>query len=343
MPNAYGVVLDDASLRWAAAEGVSEAVIAVIKIVGRCPRCYPPGAYDALKAQRRPSPTPQPGERITPGPESSHRSAEQTKPATYTQRWVPPRRFAGFGPKAAPSASQRATVNPYGITLDRPWTEWAAKQGLSETVAAALYLISENRKTCEVMVKLTPSEIERVIDIVQRWPDCFPPRALAAIRRNRPAPLPEQLTACTSPDARHRSAARFKAWGNYTQTGLHGPVPPSTAPERSPIYTGNFCAGTASLLTRRPADRRQHRQAAGAAAEQAPEVSNKLLVEKLDARSSPHPAALVGRLHSEGYSRARRPTLRAEQSIPDPASAFAASSLILESGPLRARLSRFSI
>jgi hypothetical protein len=174
--------------RCAAAESVSEAVIAaiclletksvdeivaklttveleqVIKIVGRCPRCYPSGAYDALKARRPPSPTPQSGERITTGPERSHRSAEQTKPATkHTQGWMPPRRFAGFGANAPLSASQHATVNPYGITLDRTWTEWATKQGLSETVAAALYLISENRKTDEVVVKLRPSEIARVI------------------------------------------------------------------------------------------------------------------------------------------------------------------------------------
>jgi hypothetical protein len=76
MGNPYGITLDDASLRWAAAEGVPEAVIAaiclldqksvdeivarlttaeleqVIKIVGRSPRGYPPGAYDALKEQR---------------------------------------------------------------------------------------------------------------------------------------------------------------------------------------------------------------------------------------------------------------------------------------------------
>jgi hypothetical protein len=54
---------------------------------------------------------------------------------------------------------------------------------LSETIAAALYLISENRKTDEVMVKLTPSEIARVIDIVKCWLDCFPPGALAALNR----------------------------------------------------------------------------------------------------------------------------------------------------------------
>jgi hypothetical protein len=51
-----------------------------------------------------------------------------------------------------------------------------------ETVAAALYLISENRKIDEVVVKLTLGEIERVIDIVQLWPDQFPPGALAALK-----------------------------------------------------------------------------------------------------------------------------------------------------------------
>jgi hypothetical protein len=225
--NPYGVVLDEECLRWAAAESVSEAVIAaiclletrsvdeivarltpveleqVINIVGRCPRCYPPGAYDALKGHRR-TPLPKPQPDINPSAERLKRSAEQTKPAIqHTQRWMPPRRFAGVG--AMPlSASQRATANRYGITLDRAWTEWAAKQGLSETVAAALYLISENRKIDEVVVKLTPGEIERVIDFVQCWPDRFPPDALVAPKHSRPTSSLEPSTpsaACWSPDA----------------------------------------------------------------------------------------------------------------------------------------------
>jgi hypothetical protein len=68
MGNPYGITLDDASLHWAAAEGMPESVIAaiclldeksvdeivaklttaeleqVINIVGRSPRGYPPGA-----------------------------------------------------------------------------------------------------------------------------------------------------------------------------------------------------------------------------------------------------------------------------------------------------------
>ena len=71
------------------------------------------------------------------------------------RRFTPSRRFAGFGTKAPPSATQRASTNPYGITLDRVWTNWAAQNGVSETIAAALCLISRNRKVGEVVVKLT--------------------------------------------------------------------------------------------------------------------------------------------------------------------------------------------
>jgi hypothetical protein len=156
MVNPYGVLLDDESLRWAAAESVSEAVIAaiclletrsvdeivarltpaeleqVIKIVGRCPRCYPPGAYDPLKGHRRtPSPKPQP----IPGPERPHRSAEQPSPPSNTgHRWMLPRRFAGFGDKAPLNASHRATANPFGMTLDYAWTEWAAEYGVGKVI-----------------------------------------------------------------------------------------------------------------------------------------------------------------------------------------------------------------
>jgi hypothetical protein len=87
MANPYQIKLDDHSLRWAAAEGVPESVIAAIcllheksvdeivaklspteleqaiNIVGRSPSCYPPGVYAALKGKRnlaslQPAPTP---------------------------------------------------------------------------------------------------------------------------------------------------------------------------------------------------------------------------------------------------------------------------------------------
>ena len=77
-------------------------------------------------------------------------------------------------------------ANPYGITLSRSWTEWTAKQGLPETIAAALYLISEGRKTDEIVAKLTPGEKKRFIEVVQQWPGHFPRAALAAVKDSKP-------------------------------------------------------------------------------------------------------------------------------------------------------------
>jgi hypothetical protein len=84
-----------------------------------------------------------------------------------------------------------AMSNPYGIALNRAWTEWASECAVSETTAAALHLLSENRRADEVVAKLKPSEVKLVIDTVQRWPECFPPRALAALEAARSAPAPE--------------------------------------------------------------------------------------------------------------------------------------------------------
>jgi hypothetical protein len=230
MTNAYGVVLDDASLRWATAESVPETVIAaiclletrsvdeivarltppeleqVIRIVGRCPRAYPPGAYEALEGHRRtPSPKPQPAE-----PERLHWRAKQTERATkHTHRWTP----------ARASASERATTNPYGITLDRAWTEWAAKQVVSETIAAALYLLSENREAEAVVGKLNPSELEQVIDVIGHQPDRFPPATLAALKESRPT-QPEVSSDPPGAGSHFRGRAR-----------LHGT--PQRAPERA--------------------------------------------------------------------------------------------------------------
>jgi hypothetical protein len=57
--------------------------------------------------------------------------------------------------------------------------------GRVETIAAAVYLLSENRKAEEVVGKLNPSELERVIDIIGHQPNRFPPATLAALRESR--------------------------------------------------------------------------------------------------------------------------------------------------------------
>ena len=88
-------------------------------------------------------------------------------------------------------------TNPYGITLDRAWTEWAAEYGVSPTVAAALFLISVHRPAHEVAAKLTACEFKQVIDIVRRWPNNFAAGTLAALETR-------ELTTSTSTDERVR-------------------------------------------------------------------------------------------------------------------------------------------
>ena len=265
MTNAFGVVLDSASLRRATIEGVSETVIAanyllqeksvdeivaklrpseleqVIKLVGRCPSCYPPGTFAALNDRRRlPSPKPQPAERINPDPERLRRR----------------------------SATERATTNPYGITLNRAWTEWAAEHGVSETIAAALYLLSQNRKAGEVLVKLVPGEMERVIAFVQRWPDRFPPGALAALKNSRPTSSLEPSAAGGSPDGaltrgnvcptRAYGPAEFRA--EVQQRATEHATPTNVLKARGAMARSRARRAAATLLTR---DEAGHYQAAG--------------------------------------------------------------------------------
>jgi hypothetical protein len=186
-----------------------------------------PGAYKALKGHRRtPSPKPQSAERT--GPERLHWRAKQTERATkHTYRWTPAHR----------SATKRATANPYGITLDRVWTDWAAQHGASETIAAALHLVSRDRKAQDVVVKLTPGEVERVMDIVQRWPDHFPPGTLAALEESRPTP-PEPSAASRSPGVGSARPATLINPGFGQLRGpaasLRNPAPSSRAPPNTP-------------------------------------------------------------------------------------------------------------
>jgi hypothetical protein len=102
--------------------------------------------------------------------------------------------------------------NPYGVTLDREWAEWAAKAGVSPTIAAALLLISRSRPLPEIVVRLTPGELEQVVGVVGRWPDCFPHETLAAFKGVRLTLSPEPSAVCVSTDQTPRQqAARTSA------------------------------------------------------------------------------------------------------------------------------------
>ena len=115
-------------MRWAAAEGVSETVIAavlllhersvkeiaaelsaaeleqVIKLVGRSPRVYPPGTLEALKSKRNASPTPMAESRAKKQTPSTARADHPLREQTRACR--------GFG--TAAQQSSKPTLEPIG-------------------------------------------------------------------------------------------------------------------------------------------------------------------------------------------------------------------------------------
>ena len=119
-----------------------------------------------------------------------------------------------------------AMANPFGIALSRVWTEWAAKRGVSETIAAAVYLLSENRRAEEVVGELNPSELERVIHVIGQQPDRFPRGTLAALQDSRPTPPPAWISVLArSSDAlgKNIGACRLgKAGGRSSRSGEAG-------------------------------------------------------------------------------------------------------------------------
>jgi hypothetical protein len=80
---------------------------------------------------------------------------------------------------------------------------------VSETIAAALYLLSENRKGEAVVGKLNPSELEQVIDVIRHQPDRFPPGTLAALKESRPTP-PEVSSDPPGAGSHFRGRARLR-------------------------------------------------------------------------------------------------------------------------------------
>ena len=99
-------------------------------------------------------------------------------------------------------------TNPYAITLNRLWTEWATNYGVSPTVAAAVFLISEARPIHEVTANFAPDEFEQVTDIVSRWPDRFPPGTPAALKSRRQTPSPDPPAVSVSTDQAPRQSSK---------------------------------------------------------------------------------------------------------------------------------------
>ena len=74
-------------------------------------------------------------------------------------------------------------ANPYGITLDDHSLRWAAAEGVSESVIAAICLLGA-KTLDEIVARLSPVELGQVVNIVGRSPSGYPPGVYAALKKS---------------------------------------------------------------------------------------------------------------------------------------------------------------
>jgi hypothetical protein len=80
--------------------------------------------------------------------------------------------------------------NRFGVHLCRDDVRWAAAEGVSETVIAAVLLLNE-RSVEEIVAELTAFDLEQVIKLVGRPPRVYPPGTLGALKQRRALVSPE--------------------------------------------------------------------------------------------------------------------------------------------------------
>jgi hypothetical protein len=160
MTNPYGITLDDASRRWAVAEGVPESVIAaiclldersideivaklspveleqVIKIGGRSRRGYPPGVHAALKDKRDLPPSPRadgaPRKAAPKGQSIPHNVAAQKRDRP-SQRPAALRQRAANESRASPAMRRASLRMSNSAMLAIPVSRSACIEGARDT------------------------------------------------------------------------------------------------------------------------------------------------------------------------------------------------------------------
>jgi hypothetical protein len=84
-------------------------------------------------------------------------------------------------------------TNRFDILLHPDDVRWAAAEGVSETVIAAVLLL-HGRSVKEIAAELSAAELEQVIKLVGRSPRIYPPGTLDALKQRRAlvSPVPPQ-------------------------------------------------------------------------------------------------------------------------------------------------------
>jgi hypothetical protein len=133
-------------------------------------------------------------------------------------------------------------TNVFGVELHSESVRWAAAEGVSETVIAAVLLLHE-RSVDEIASKLRPDELERVIKLAGRCPSSYPPGALDALK----ARCPER------PSASPRTKPAAEGQPGHTPRTDH----PRRLKARTPVGVVNGADAGHSPLERAGGDARQ--------------------------------------------------------------------------------------
>jgi hypothetical protein len=91
-------------------------------------------------------------------------------------------------------------TNRFGVDLYPKEVRWAAAEGVSEDVIAAVLLLHE-RSVEEIVPQLSPLELEKVIVLVGRSPRLYPRGILEALDRHKNSLAPAPITQSVPPNA----------------------------------------------------------------------------------------------------------------------------------------------
>jgi hypothetical protein len=105
--------------------------------------------------------------------------------------------------------------NHFDLLLHPDDVRWAAAEGVTETVIAAVLMLHE-RSVDEIVPKLSTAELEQVIKLVGRSPRVYPPGTLDALKQRR---------ALISPEPPQRESTRTEVAAEKRHAGTRGADP----------------------------------------------------------------------------------------------------------------------
>ena len=91
-------------------------------------------------------------------------------------------------------------INRFGVDLHPDSVRWAAAEGVSQDVIAAVLLLHE-RSVEEIVPQLSPPELEKLIELVGRSPRLYPRGILEALEQRRSLTAPEPTPQSAPPNA----------------------------------------------------------------------------------------------------------------------------------------------